>query len=122
MSYGFDKAKKPIEATAPIEKKLDMTGLDMAPPAITPEQEAAVVAKGDALGFGPREPVATPVALDTRPRQFTSPTRKRKAVPTKSILVKGPEAVMERFVAYTNDIGAGAYWEALDVLLKAKQW
>jgi hypothetical protein len=25
-------------------------------------------------------------------------------------------------VAYTNDIGAGAYWEALDVLLKAKQW
>jgi hypothetical protein len=28
---------------------------------------------------------------------------------------------MERFVAYTNDIGVGAYWEALDVLLKAKQ-
>ena len=121
MSYGFDKAKKPVEITAPIEKKLDMTGLDMTPPTITPEQEAAVVAKGDALGFGPREPVAAPVALDTRPRQLTTPTRKRKAVPTKSILVKGPEAVMERFVAYTNDIGVGAYWEALDVLLKAKQ-
>ena len=122
MSYGFDKAKKPIEATAPIEKKLDMTGLDMAPPAITPEQEAAVVAKGDALGFGPREPVATPVALDTRPRQLTSPTRKRKAVPTKSILVKGPEAVMERFKFEVACILARAYWEALDVLLKAKQW
>ena len=48
MSYGFDKAKKPIEVTAPTEKKLDMTGLDMTPPVITPEQEAAVVAKGDA--------------------------------------------------------------------------
>jgi len=121
MNYGFDKAKKPVEITAPIEKKLDMTGLDMTPPAITPEQEAAVVAKGDALGFGPREVVAAPVALETRPRQLTTPTRKRRAVPTKSILVKGPEAVMERFVAYTNDIGVGAYWEALDLLLKAKQ-
>jgi len=117
MSYGFDKAKKPVEITAPIEKKLDMTGLDMTPPTITPEQEAAVVAKGDALGFGPREPVA----LDILTRPLTIPTRKRRAVPTKSILVKGPEAVMERFVAYTNDIGVGAYWEALDVLLKAKQ-
>jgi hypothetical protein len=27
---------------------------------------------------------------------------------------------MDRFVTYTNDSGAGAYWEAIDGLLKAK--
>jgi hypothetical protein len=118
MNYGFDKAKKPIEPSTVAEKKLDMTGLDMTPPSVTPEQEAAAVAKGDALGFGSREaPAAVP---EVRPRP-ASQARKRRAVPTKSILVKGPEGVMNRFVTYTNDIGAGAYWEALDVLLKAKQ-
>jgi hypothetical protein len=120
MSYGFDKAKKPLEPPASAEKKLDMTGLDMSPPAVTPEQEAAVVAKGDALGFGPREAVTPTSAREPQPGQGARPVRKRRAVPTKSILVKGPEGVMNRFVIYANESGAGAYWEALDGLLKLK--
>ena len=122
MSYGFAKAKKPAEPAAPVEKKLDMSGLDMPPPAVTPEQEEAAVARGDALGFGSREAaIRAPVpAAPPEPARPSGPARQRRAVPTKSVLVKGPKEVMDRFVTYTNESGAGAYWEAIDGLLKAK--
>jgi len=127
MSYGFEKAKRPVQPAAPDEKKLDITGLNLPPPVVTPEQEAAAVAKGDALGFGSREvqplderpqPQSTPVHVQSR--VMRSPGRQRPAIPTKSVLVKGPQEVLDRFVLYTNESGAGAYWEAIDHLLKAK--
>jgi hypothetical protein len=123
MNYGFDKAKKPIEPVAPVEKKLDLTGLDMPPPAVTTEQEAAAVARGDALGFGSREGLAPESARYVslpEPARPLGPARQRRAIPTKSVLVKGPKEVMDRFITYTNESGAGAYWEAIDGLLKAK--
>jgi hypothetical protein len=53
--------------------------------------------------------------------QFANQMQMRKVVPTKAIMVKRPEGVTGRFIACANDIGAVAYWEALDFLLKATQ-
>jgi hypothetical protein len=126
MSYGFEKAKKSAPAAESGEKKLDITGLDLPAPIVTAEQEAAVVAKGDALGFGSREAKLTSdVAHSGIARSqaqapiVRSPVRVRRAIPTKSVLVKGPQQVLDRFVLYTNESGANAYWEALDQLLKS---
>jgi hypothetical protein len=33
---------------------------------------------------------------------------------------KGPASVLDRFVASTNELGASAYWQALDKLLSEK--
>jgi hypothetical protein len=127
MSYGFEKAKKLIQPAEPDDKKLDITGLNLPAPVVTPEQEAAAVAKGDALGFGSREiqqhenlPQPQSVLSQASPRIMRSPARQRPVIPTKSVLVKGPQEVLDRFVLYTNESGAGAYWEAIDYLLKAK--
>jgi hypothetical protein len=110
MSYGFDKTKKPAAAAPATEnKQLDMSGLNLRAPEVSPAQEAAAVKAGDALGFSSREPA--PVAV-TR-------TRRRKSVPSKSVLVKGPTAVMDRFISYADATNAGSYWEALDRLMKA---
>ena len=53
-----------------------------------------------------------------RSLQFANQMLMHKVVPTKSIMVKGPKGVTGRFIACANDIGAVAYWEALDFLLK----
>jgi len=53
--------------------------------------------------------------------QFANQMQMRKVVPTKAIMVKGPEGVTGGFIACANDIGAVAYWEALDFLLKTTQ-
>ena len=37
-----------------------------------------------------------------------------------SIFIKGPEAVLDRFIAYTNDLGVDAYRQALEKLLNEK--
>jgi hypothetical protein len=50
--------------------------------------------------------------------QFANQMLMRKVVLTRSIRVKGPKGVTGRFIACANDIGAVAYWEALDFLLK----
>jgi hypothetical protein len=111
MSYGFDKAKKPasVPAAAAENKPLDMSGLNLKTPEVSPTQEAAAVKAGDALGFGSREPAAMPGGR----------TRRRKSVPSKSVLIKGPTAVMDRFVGYADATNAASYWEALDRLMKA---
>jgi hypothetical protein len=46
--------------------------------------------------------------------------RLRVRMPTRSIYVQGPSSVLDRFVAYANELKADAYWEVLDKLLSEK--
>jgi hypothetical protein len=125
MSYGFDKAKRPpVPPPAPEPRKLDLAGLVPTPlPEVSPQQEQAAIAAGERLGFGSREPgvISQPVTTPTEPQP--SPrgvARARPSAPMKSLLIKGPVAVLDRFVAYTNETQARSYWEALDQLLKTQ--
>jgi hypothetical protein len=56
-----------------------------------------------------------------RSLQFANQMLMHKVVPTKSMMVKGPEGVTGSFIVCATDIGAVAYWEALDFLLKTTQ-
>ncbi len=46
--------------------------------------------------------------------------RRHERTPTRSLYVQGPASVLDRFVAYTNELKASAYWEVLDKLLSEK--
>ncbi len=126
MSYGFDKAKKPPiapQAPAPEPRKLDLAGLTTTPlPEVSPQQEQAAIAAGERLGFGSREPGvgSEPVAKSAPQVMARGVVRARSTPPMKSLFIKGPIQVIDRFVAYTNESQARSYWEALDELLKAK--
>lgn len=52
-SFGFDKVKKPAEQG---ERKLDLSGLTMQPPAVPADKEQRAIKKGEELGFTSREP------------------------------------------------------------------
>jgi hypothetical protein len=110
MSFGFDKVKKSAQ---PSEQKLDLSGLTMQTPEVPAEKEKRALAKGEALGFTSREPA--------EPRQLQGRVlRRHERTPTRSLYVQGPASVLDRFVAYTNELGASAYWEVLDRLLSEK--
>jgi hypothetical protein len=110
MSFGFDKIKKPTEQS---ERKLDLSGLTMRTPEVPVEKEKRALAKGEALGFTSREPV--------EPKQGHGRVlRRHERTPTRSLYVQGPASVLDRFVAYTNELEASAYWEVLDKLLSEK--
>ena len=55
-SFGFDKVKKPAEQG---ERKLDLSGLTMQPPAVPADKEQRAIKKGEELGFTSREPSET---------------------------------------------------------------
>lgn len=127
MSYGFDKAKRPAVSPAPPTpepRKLDLAGLVTAPaPEVSPQQERAAIAAGERLGFGSREPgvLSQPVAAAIEePAPARGISRARPSTPMKSLLIKGPVTVLDRFIAYTNESQARSYWEALDQLLKSE--
>jgi hypothetical protein len=109
MSFGFDKLKKPD----PPDRNLDLSGLRMNPPVPPVEKEKKALAKGEKLGFSSRESgnATTGQGRVERRRQHTA---------NRSIFIKGPEAVLDRFVAYTNELGVDAYWQALEKLLNEK--
>jgi hypothetical protein len=49
--------------------------------------------------------------------------RRDERIPTRSLDVQarhGPAPVLDRFVAYTNELKASVYWEVLDKLLSEK--
>jgi hypothetical protein len=110
MSFGFDKIKKTTEQ---FERKLDLSGLTMRTHEVPAEKEKRALAKGEALGFRSREPV--------EPKQGQGRVlRRHERTPTRSLYVQGPASVLDRFVAYTNELEASAYWEVLDKLLSEK--
>jgi hypothetical protein len=110
MTFGFDKVRKPPEGP---ERTLDLSGLKMRPPEVPAEKEKRALAKGEALGFTSREPE------EPKPEQGRV-LRRHQRTPTRSLYVQGPASVLDRFVAYTNELGASAYWEVLDKLLSEK--
>lgn len=109
MSFGFDKVKKPD----PPDRNLDLSGLSMKPPVPPVEKEKKALAKGEKLGFSSREPES---AVTGKGRI----ERRRQRAASRSIFIKGPEAVLDRFIAYTNELGVDAYWQALEKLLNTK--
>ena len=109
MSFGFDKIKRPD----PPERNLDLSGLSMKAPNPPVEKEKKALAKGEKLGFSSREPES---AVTGKGRI----ERRRQHAASRSIFIKGPEAVLDRFVAYTNELGVDAYWQALEKLLNEK--
>jgi hypothetical protein len=46
--------------------------------------------------------------------------RGHERIPTRSLHIQGPASVLDRFVAYANELKADAYWEVLDKLLSEK--
>ena len=40
--------------------------------------------------------------------------RRHERIPTRSLYIQGPASVLDRFVAYANELKAAAYWEVLD--------
>jgi hypothetical protein len=46
--------------------------------------------------------------------------RRQVRTPTRSLYVQGPASVLDRYVAYANELKADAYWEVLDKLLSEK--
>jgi hypothetical protein len=78
------------------------------------EDQAAVMV-GERLGFVAHEDEG-PAA----PMRSTPIKRARAAIPMKSMLVKGPERVLDRFVAHANESQARSYWEVIDELLRLK--
>jgi hypothetical protein len=109
-NFGFDKVNKPANE----ERKLDLSGIHMTAPVPPVEKEKKAVAKGEQLGFSSREP-------DRPTRGQGRVERKRQQTPMRSIYIKGPESVLDRFIAYTNQLGVDAYWQALEKLLNEKQ-
>jgi hypothetical protein len=110
MSFGFDKVKKTAHQS---ERKLDLSGLTMRAPEVPADKEKRALAKGEELGFTAREPG------DVKQGEGRVLRRHQRA-PTRSLYVQGPASVLDRFVAYTNELGASAYWETLDKLLSEK--
>ena len=111
-SFGFEKVKKPVEQG---ERKLDLSGLTMQPPPVPADKEQRAITKGEELGFTSREP------SETKERKGEGRVmRRHERTPTRSIYVQGPASVLDRFVAYANELEADAYWEVLDKLLSEK--
>ena len=67
----------------------------------------------EALEFTPREPGET---KQGKGRVM----RRHERIPTRSLYIQGPAFVLDRFVAYANELKADAYWEVLDKLLSEK--
>lgn len=114
MSFGFDKLKK----SDPPDRNLDLSGLRMKPPVPPVEKEKKALAKGEKLGFSSRESSSRESENATMGRGRVE--RRRQHTANRSIFIKGPEAVLDRFVAYTNELGVDAYWQALEKLLNEK--
>jgi len=126
MSYGFDKAKKPpIAPPAPAAepRKLDLAGLKATPlPEVSAQQENAAIAAGERIGFRSREPATgSEQVTKSQPQAvIRGVARARLSAPQKNLFIKGPVEVLDRFVAYSNELKARSYWEAIDKLLKAQ--
>ena len=108
-NFGFDKVHKPANE----ERKLDLSGINMTPPATSGRKGKKALAKGEQLGFSSREP-------DRPTKGQGRVERKRQLTPMRSIYIKGPESVLDRFIDYTNRLGVDAYWQALEKLLNDK--
>lgn len=105
----FESAKQPVK------KALDLSGLQRSVPAVPPDKEARAVAKGEELGFKSREAIQVPMPTEpVNAGQGRTPRKKQRSA---KVFIVGPEAVINRFVEYTNDSGVAAYWQALDKLL-----
>ena len=71
------------------------------------------IEQGEKLGFRSREP------SETKAREGGRVMCRHERTPVRSLYVQGPASSV-RFVAYTNELKASAYWEVLDKLLSEK--
>jgi hypothetical protein len=107
-NFGFDKVHKPANE----ERKLDLSGINMTPPVPPVEKEKKQSQKASSSVF--------PAVSRTGRQKGRRVERKRQQTPTRSIYIKGPEFVLDRFIDYTNRLGVDAYWQALEKLLNDK--
>lgn len=105
------------------KKKLDLSGIPAAAPDVSPEREAAAIQRGEELGFVPREAgSAGPVVIEAdlpRPGEGGKVVRSRPGgrARQRTVYIKGPEEVLDEFVAFVNERGYSAYWEAIRDLM-----
>lgn len=114
-SFGFSSKKKGT---------LDLTGIPKGPPEVSPEREAAAIQRGEELGYVRREAsVSVGEAVSAlqihapAPAQRVTRQRVKRNENVRTVFVRGPEQVIDEFIAYVNEKGYGSYWEALRHLM-----
>ncbi|MBB5712059.1 hypothetical protein [Sphingomonas xinjiangensis] len=112
MTYGFKRPSRGDGAGGnPEAQKLDLGGFRRNPVEVSPEQEAAAVARGDAIGFVDR---SQGEHGSLRVQQGRGVRRRKDAVPSRSLYIKGPEELLDWFIELTNERGYRSYWQALE--------
>ena len=115
MTYGFKRPSAGGPADSPREShKLDLGGFTRDPVEVSPEKEAAAVARGDAIGFVDRSQSDHASQQSLQSLQGRGVRRRKDAVPSKSLYIKGPEALLDWFIELTNERGYRSYWQALE--------
>lgn len=103
------------------KKRLDLSNIPAAAPAVPLDREEAAIKRGEALGFVGREPgapeahAAIVTASESDSGQRGKVVRKRPArrAGVRNIMVSGPEDVIDEFIDFVNTRGYSAYWVAL---------
>ncbi|MBY0307042.1 MAG: hypothetical protein K2W86_18075 [Sphingomonas sp.] len=105
--YGFPKKGEGASRPPELER------LPRGPVPLDADREADALRRGEGLGFVNREP-SSDTEANVGP---DGPVRRRRgAVPTKSIFIKGPKPIIDWFIEFSNRGGYDAYWEALRAL------
>ena len=100
--FGFSKSgEKPKEEGA-APAKLDLGGMPKGPIVNDPMREREAMDRAERVGFTDRGQGRGVLR------------RKRVAQPTATVYVKGPEELIEWFIAYTEEKGHLAYWKSIE--------
>ena len=89
--------------------KEPITGIPKGAITVSPDAEARADRAGEALGFHSRREY--PIEPEVR-------GRRKSAVPSKSLFIKGPEPLIDWFIRYADEGKFRSYWEALAELRK----
>lgn len=102
--FGFTKRENERRPT-----KESITGIPKGAIAVSPDAEARADRAGEAHGFHSRREF---------PTQPEVRGRRKAAVPSKSLFIKGPEPLIDWFIQYADAGEFRSYWEALADLKK----
>jgi hypothetical protein len=100
--FGFGKGGEKPQGEGEKSAKLDLGGMPKGPIVNDRMREREAMERAERVGFTDRGQGRGVVR------------RKRVAQPTATVYVKGPEELIEWFIAYTEDKGHSAYWKAIE--------